>query len=326
MRLHTLERPPDAFQQALTSTEIAAICRRTFGEHTRATEAVELGLGGYNTVYRVELESGPVILRVAPRESVQYGSEWRLMRNEYAAMPWLAVIAPLMPRLLAVDWSHAIVDRDWMIQTCLTGLPAPEHLGHYPRSGRTTFFRQLGAITRTVHDVRGPHFGRPAGPTYASWSEVVIASLEQIANDLEQAGLEAADVRTAATIATRDQALLDEIHEPRLLTGDLWTVNCILDAEAPEPLISGVLDFDRAEFGDPAADWTIRMAQAKPDERKAFWDSYGPLDHAPEATHRAQIYEAHHLAAVRLERHRLAKPTAVNETYKALTTLLTNLT
>ncbi|HET6737847.1 MAG TPA: aminoglycoside phosphotransferase family protein [Kribbella sp.] len=326
MRLHTLERPEDAFQQSLSGTEILAICRRAFGEDVRATGAVELGLGGYNTVYRVELESGPVILRVAPRESVQYGSERQLMRNEYAATPWLAVIAPLMPRILAVDWSHDVVDRDWMIQSCLSGLPAPEHLGHYPRSGRTTFFRQLGAITRTVHDVPGPHFGPPAGPTFTSWSALVIDSFEQIADDLEHAGLDADDVRTAATIATRDRQLLDEIREPRLLTGDLWTVNCMLDADAPEPLISGVLDFDRAEFGDPAADWTIRMAQAKTDERKAFWDAYGPLDRSPEATHRARIYEARHLAAIRLERHRLANPTHVRETYPPLANLLTTLT
>lgn len=326
MRLHSVERDQGAFQQALTSSEVVAICRRAFGENTRATDAVELGLGGYNTVYRVELESGPVILRVAPRESVQYGSERQLMRNEYAATPWLAAIAPLMPRILAVDWSHDIVDRDWMIQTCLSGLPAPEHLGHYPRSGRTTFFRQLGEITRSVHDVRGPYFGRPAGPTCTSWSAVVVASFEQIADDLEQAGLDAADVRTAAAVATRDRALLDEIREPRLLTGDLWTVNCLLDAEAPEPLISGVVDFDRAEFGDPAADWTIRMVQARTDEREAFWDSYGALDPSPEAAHRARIYEARHLAAIRLERHRLTKPDPVRETYPTLAKVLTTLT
>jgi len=97
----------------------------------------------------------------------------------------------------------------------------------------------------------------------------VIASFTQIADDLERLGLDATDVRTAAAVAAGGRATLDEVQEPRLLAGDLWTVNCMLDPEAPEPLISGVLDFDRAEFGDPAADWTIRMAQAKPDEREA---------------------------------------------------------
>jgi aminoglycoside phosphotransferase (APT) family kinase protein len=325
MELQAVAREPDAFQRGLTAAEIEAICRRAFG--ATAERAVELGFGAYNSVYRLEVagRSEPVVLRVAPEESAQFGSEFRLMRNEYASLPWLAVIAPLLPRVLAVDWSHEVVDRDWMIQTCLPGIPAPEHLGNYPRSGRTTFFRRLGAIARTVHDVRGPHFGRVDGPPYTSWSEAVIASLTQIADDVEQAGLDATDVRKAATLAAEGSATLDEIREPRLLTGDLWTVNCLLDAEAPEPSISGVLDFDRTEFGDPAADWTIRMAQAKQDERKSFWTSYGPLDHTPAALWRATIYEARHLAAIRLERHRLNKPTAVRESYDAMRKVLAEL-
>jgi aminoglycoside phosphotransferase (APT) family kinase protein len=205
-----------------------------------------------------------------------------------------------------------------MIQTCLAGIPAPEQLGRCPRFGRATFFRQLGAIARTVHDVRGPHFGRVAGPSYASWSEAVTASFTQIADDLEQAGLDGTDVRKAAELAAQERATLDEVREPRLLTGDLWTVNCLLDATASEPLISGVLDFDRTEFGDPAADWTIRMAQAKHDERESFWDSYGALNRTPAALWRASLYEARHLAALRLERHRLNNPEAVRESYDAM--------
>jgi aminoglycoside phosphotransferase (APT) family kinase protein len=304
-------------------TDLQEICRRALG--AEATRVVELGYGSYNSVYRVELagRDEPVIVRVAPAEDEQFGSERHLMRNEYAVVPWLGVIASLMPRVLAVDWSHDLIDRDWMIQSCLPGVPAPEGLGRYPRSGRTTFFRQLGAIARSVHDVRGPYFGRPDGPAYPSWSSVLIASFTQIAEDLERVGLDAADVRKAGDLATQGRATLDEVREPRLLAGDLWTVNCMLDADAPEPLISGVLDFDRAEFGDPAADWTIRMAQAKPDEREAFWESYGDLDRSPDALWRAKIYEARHLAAIRLERHRLGKAEAVRESYEELAKVLT---
>ncbi|TCC43285.1 phosphotransferase family protein [Kribbella sindirgiensis] len=327
MELRAIEREPEAFQRGLNAAQIEVICRQAFGSGVVVVQAVELGLGGYNSVYRVELggSDAPVILRAAPQEQVQFGSELHLMRNEYASVPWLAVIAPLMPQVLAVDWSHDVVDRDWMIQTYLPGVPAPEHLGRYPRSGRTTFFRQLGAITRTVHDVRGPHFGRVSGPAYASWSEAVIASFTQIADDLEQAGLDDADVRKAADLAAQGHATLDEIDEPQLLTGDLWTVNCLLDAEAPEPLISGVLDFDRTEFGDPAADWTIRMAQSKDDERESFWESYGALNQTPAARWRSRIYEARHLAAIRLERHRLAKSELVHESYAALAKVLAQL-
>jgi len=328
MDFQPVERSTEAFQQPLTAREIEGVCRRAFGPSAVVTSAVELGTGMYNNVYRLTLAGRPqpVILRVAPPESCQFRSEHQLMRNEYASQPWLAVIAPLMPQVLVADWSHKVIARDWMIQTHLEGVPAPEHLGTYPRTAWSAFFRQMGAVTRSVHDVRGPHFGPVGGPGYGTWSEAVITSLEEIAADLDGAGLDAADVRKVAAVAAHDRALLDEVTEPRLLTGDLWTVNALMDPAAPEPVITGVLDFDRTWFGDSAADWTIRMATAKDDERTAFWDSYGGRDRSPAAVWRARVYEARHLGAIRLERHRLAKADAVRDSYGAMAEVLAGLT
>ncbi|MEU3228259.1 aminoglycoside phosphotransferase family protein [Streptomyces sp. NPDC006976] len=328
MDFQPVERAPEASQQSLTAQEITGICRRAFGSATDPVSAVELSTGMYNNVYRLALygRAEPVILRVAPEEGRQFRSEHRLMRNEYATQPWLTVIAPLMPRVLTVDWSHEVVDRDWMIQTCLPGVPAPERMRAYPRTARTTFFRQMGAIARKVHDVRGPHFGPVAGPAYGKWSEAVLASLEDIAADLRDAGLDASGVREAAALAARDRATLDEITEPRLMSGDLWTVNTLLDPTAPEPVITGVLDFDRTWFGDPAADWTISMATAVQDERASFWEPYGALDRSPAAVRRAGIYEARHLGAILLEAHRLGRTDAVRERYELLARLLADLT
>ncbi|MFJ2847548.1 phosphotransferase family protein [Streptomyces griseofuscus] len=327
MDFQPVERAPDAFQQSLTADEIGKVCRRAFGGAAMPVSAVELGTGMYNNVYRVTLagRAEPLILRVAPTESRQFRSERCLMRNEHASQPWLAVIAPLMPQVLAADWSHEVIGRDWMIQTHLDGIPAPERLGAYPRTAWPVFFRQLGAIARSVHDVRGPHYGPVSGPGYGTWSEAVITSLEEIAADLDGVGLDAADVRKVAAVAAHDRGVLDEVTEPGLLTGDLWTVNVMLDAEAAEPTITGVLDMDRTWFGDPAADWTIRMALAKQDERVAFWEAYGERDRSPAAVWRALVYEVRHLGAVRLERHRLGNAAGVENTYDAMAAVLADL-
>ncbi|MFF9352691.1 phosphotransferase family protein [Streptomyces sp. NPDC014734] len=327
MGFQPVERASEAFQQSLTEKEIGEICQRAFGGAATPVSAVELGTGMYSNVYRVDLagREQPVVLRIAPEEERQFRSERHMMRNEFASLPWLAVIAPLMPQVLAADWSHEVIGRDWMIQTHLDGVPAPEHLGAYPRTAWPVFFRQMGAIARSVHDVRGPHFGPVGGPGYGSWSEAVIVSLEEIAADLEGVGLDAGDVCKAAEVAARGRAVLDEVTVPRLLAGDLWTVNALLAPKAPEPLITGVLDFDRTWFGDPAADWTIRMATAKEDERTAFWQSYGALDRSPAGMWRARVYEARHLGAIRLERHRLGKADAVRESYGALAEVLSGL-
>ena len=61
-----------------------------------------------------------------------------------------------------------------------------------------------------------------------------------------------------------------------------------LDAEAAEPTITGVLDMDRTWWGDPTADWTIRMALAKQHERVAFWETYEERDRSSCAARRSR--------------------------------------
>ncbi|MEV0165839.1 phosphotransferase family protein [Nonomuraea fuscirosea] len=322
MEFHRIERPAQAFQQPVTAGHISRISRRVLGRD--AVAAVELGLGMYNTTYKVTVEGldRPVVMRFAPEPARQFASERELMRNEYATLPYLSVIAPLMPRVVAADWSHDLIGRDYLVQTWLDGVPGPDRLPGYPRPTWTSYFRQLGEITRGVHDVRGPGFGPVAAPVYDTWSQAVTESLRQIAADLEGTGLEAADLRRAAALAAERHDVLDEITEPRLLTGDLWTVNTMLAAEAPVPTVTGVLDLDRTWWGDPAADWTIRMASRKQDERLAFWESYGEPDADPAARWRSLLYELRHLGAVRLEQHRLGQAAAVRDSYAGVAAVL----
>lgn len=323
MDFRPIARTTGAFQESLTGEQIQEICRRVFDADALA--AVELGLGMYNNTYRVEVKGQPrpVVLRVAPVPALQFRSERKLMRNEYATVPWLASLAALMPRVLAADWTHEVVDRDYLVQTFLDGLPAPEHLGSYPRSSWAGYYRQMGTIAGRVHAIRGPHFGRVTGPGYPSWREAVVASLTDIAADVEGAGLDAGDLRAAVAAAERHRDALEGIREPRLLAGDLWNVNVMLDPVAAEPTITGVLDLDRTWWGDPAADWTIRMASAKPGtERDAFWETYGQPDRSEPATVRGLIYELRHLGTIRLERHRLGNADGVRTSYAEVAAVL----
>ena len=164
-----------------------------------------------------------------PEPGRQYRIERELMRNEYASMPFLAPIAPMIPRTLAADFTHEIIGRDYLFQTMLDGVPAPDGLGAYPRSAWTPFFRQLG---RSPADPRRPrqrvrpgdragvrHLERGAG-----------RPLRRRCGRLGPTpGSTRRTVRELADAADKHRALLDEVTEPRLLHGDLWTVNVMLD-------------------------------------------------------------------------------------------------
>lgn len=319
MEFRTIQRPDGSFQQSVTASDVQAIARAAFGCCTVVESAVELGGGLYDSVYRIRLRATaePVVLRVAPPAERQFTSEAHLMRNEYASVPWLAPIADLMPRVLAADFTGTVIDRDWMLQSFLPGTPAPQKLGSFPKDTHGLFFRQLGEITAAVHAVAGPSFGPVAGPGHARWSQAVVASLGQIANDVEGCGLDAVDLRRASDVALEGARLLDEVGKPRLLTGDLWTVNTLL-APAPVPAICGVLDLDRTWWGDPEADWTMRMARAKQDERLSFFDAYPARADTESCRWRRRVYEVRHLGALRLERHRLGNEAGVEDSYRAV--------
>jgi aminoglycoside phosphotransferase (APT) family kinase protein len=305
-----VERAPGAFQQSVTAEQIQAMCRRAFGSGVRLLSVTELGLGAYNNTYRVVLAGHrPVILRVAPEPARQFRIERALMRNEHATLPYLAGLGELLPRILAGDFTHQLIGRDYLFQTLVDGVAAPDGLSRYPRPSWAAFFGQLGGIARAVHDVPGQRFGMVAGPAHATWSQALIGYFEDAAADLQDAGLDAEDVRRLAEAADRHRAVLDEIDRPRLLHGDLWTVNVLIDPDAPEPMITAVVDSDRGWWGDPLADWTIYRAMRRQGaEHRAFFDSYGPLPDGDHDRLRARFYLARHLVAIRLERFRLGDP------------------
>ncbi|HEY0804522.1 MAG TPA: aminoglycoside phosphotransferase family protein [Pseudonocardiaceae bacterium] len=323
MEFRTIERAPGAFQQPVPAERITAMARRAFGAATEIVSAEELAGGRYNTTYRVDIgHDRPVILRIAPPAERQGRIEHALMRNEHASLPYFAPIAAMMPRTLAVDWTHDLIGRDYVWQTMLDGEPAVHRLRDYPRPTWAGLYRQLGTLARQVHAVRGERFGPVAGPTFPTWRQAMLSTVDKTVADLADASLDTGDLRQVMAIA--DNAVLDEIVEPRLLHGDLWVPNVMLAAGAPEPTITGVFDHDRASWGDPAADWSVHVVGQRP-EREPFWDTYGRPDGTDNAVWRGLVYRAMHLGAARLERHRLGEYDKLAENYDQLRDVLTRL-
>lgn len=327
MDYEPIDRKTGEFQQPLTAAEILTVTRAAFGEGTTVRSATELAGGYYNNTYKIDLgDDRPVVLRVAPEPARQAKADPEMMRNEHASVPHLAPVAHLLPRTLAIDFTHQVIGRDYLFQTFLVGMPAEEVLTTYAEPVRGAFFRQLGAITRSVHSVRGPGFGRVAGPVHERWSDALFTWFDRAAADLTDAGLDAGAITKLVEVADRDRAVLDEIAEPRLLHGDLWVGNTMLAQGTPEPLINGVFDCDRTLWGDPEADWPIYLTLRKPgSERDAFWESYGRVGRTENARWRALIYEAKHATALLLEFHRFGMDGELAKTYGEIRDLTTRL-
>jgi len=125
----------------------------------------------------------------------------------------------------------------------------------------------------------------------------VLDWLERCAQAAEREGLDAALIRAVLDVAAAHTPLLDEIERPRLAHGDLWNFNALIDRTADLPRISAVLDYDRAYWGDPLADWTFHLLprRASPRVQAIFWDEYGAPDASPSTRFRTLVYDGLHV-------------------------------
>jgi aminoglycoside phosphotransferase (APT) family kinase protein len=283
----------------LTTDQIATMCRRGFGPDHRLDSAHELGGGTFNTTYLITFaDQSKVILRVSPPRTAAIAWEDAcLMRSEHAMQPYFAPVAALMPKRLLVDFTHQLVDRDYMFQSFVEGERWDDAWDELTPEENNLLWDQFGRIMRHIHDVRGETFGLPRpGFQFGRWSETVIDRMERTLEAAQQIELEVADLARIIELIRVHPQGLDEIRVPRLLHGDLWLFNILIRRGADQPSIVGILDADRSWWGDPMADWTMFiLAHAEPEEgHSVFWKAYGQPEDTPGARFRKTVYDGMH--------------------------------
>jgi aminoglycoside phosphotransferase (APT) family kinase protein/SAM-dependent methyltransferase len=304
----TIAREPDDPRTALTLDQIISMCQRGFGPKVKIDSIRELGGGTFNSTYLIKFKNNSkVILRVAPPQTADtFWDHMALMRREHHLQPFFAPIATLMPRTIMADFTHQVVERDYIFQTFIEGEWWDEIEGELTLEENLALWRQFGRVVRKLHDTTDESFGWPfPGSQFASWSEVVLDRFGRIIQSMVENQLEAADVITISNMARTHSSLLDEIKQPRLLHGDLWSFNVLVSRDEGEPNIVGILDADRAWWGDPMADWTMFLLSIRRDEpewqqpQTAFWEGYGGVSKSSNATlFREKIYQGMHFGVI----------------------------
>ncbi len=329
MEYTPIERASDAFQQPVSLDSIKEMCVRAFGSRIHIESVRELGGGGFNNVYVITLRGNKrVVLRVSPRQNSHINSyEQTLMHNEQRMQPYFAPIAHLMPKTLMVDFTHQIIDRDYLFQTFMEGEQWASIQNQLTEDEKHVLWGQLGAITKQIHSVKGNTFASSCSCSQPySWSDIVIVKLKQCVKDVETYNLDAISIKDIIEIAQTHKAFLDAVTQPRLLHGDLWTVNILLKRRKSGPRIVAVLDSDRGSWGDPMADWTMFLLKwHKPKGVEAFWEHYGQVEQGLAPDFRQLVYQGFHIGNALVEGHRLGRKDTLERGYKDIKNTLTQL-
>jgi aminoglycoside phosphotransferase (APT) family kinase protein len=329
-----IERDTNIHQQPLTIEQISAMYERAFGAGKEMLEVQELDGGECNNTYRISFtDAQQVILRVSPAPDKPCpGRAPQPMRNEHYFQPFLAPIATLIPKTLLVDFTHQLINRDYMFQTFMEGARWSDIVETFTSEENSALWQQMGHIAKTIHSIEGETFGSPVfGTISPHWSTLVINGLIDIIQKLEAAQVDATDIKTVLAMAEKHSDLLDEIRQPRLLHGDLWTFNLLIKRDQGNPRITAVLDSDGCSWGDPMEDWTMFLLHIKTTEgtiqneiegAQAFWQAYGQPERSKGALFRDQIYRARNFAGARLELHIRGRNEIVLRTYDRLREIL----
>ncbi|HST83382.1 MAG TPA: aminoglycoside phosphotransferase family protein [Kineosporiaceae bacterium] len=224
------------------------------------TEQSLLTGGTYNSVYRLSFaDRSGVVLKLSPdprgavmtyeQGIVKTEALFYAMAQDQAALPVPMVIA-LLDLDLDLGGGQALL---------VTELPGVPWFGSgVSGSMRGPLRAELGRLMASMHAVPGPAFGYPSestGALTARWFEAFAAMLDAVLDDADRyramLPVDPRRVRRALNACVDD---LDAVLVPSLVHFDLWDGNVLIDLDGP-PRISGLIDGERAMWGDPVMDF-----------------------------------------------------------------------
>ncbi len=295
MKFVALEGNCSVLQRPLTADQISSLCLKAFGDSARLEHFEQLFTGKFNTTYRLNLGGYfEVILRVEPPCTAPvFQHETLLLRREQAVQAFLADLGGIIPRILFSDFSRQLIDRDYLFLNVIDGELWEDVKDKLGLAHNQHLWRQLGGLAKKIHATRGNSFGVPqAKPSFSAWDSALINTVNGMLDDLRLRRIEVEGADKFHNLLSQNRELLNEITSPRLVHGDLWPNNILIDYHQGTPYISGILDAERAFWGDPAAEWIFAFLDI-PD---IFWTAYGrdfsEIKLSREALFRRKAYEA----------------------------------
>lgn len=284
-----------------TDWEITELLRSCPEIHGAVRSITELTKGSFNAVYQVELSGGGLcVLKIAPAASAPVlRNERHAMQAEVEALRRLRAQGLLpAPRVLRYSESGRC-DSPFLIMQWMRGEDYQSVAARLPEETQREILTQLGAMTRTIHQIRGAAFGPlgGSGDLFPTWGEAFFALYRNLLQDgaAAQVSLPLA-YDELYRLEERAHPFLSEVQTPCLIHGDLWMGNILVDHRK----ISALLDFERSLWGDPLMEYPFGLLRRNQEFLRGYRD---PVWRAADLSVqiRRALYNLYHDLIVRIE-------------------------
>ncbi len=243
-------------KRQLNPSQLQTLIADTLG--AQIVSSAELPDGFANAVWRLALADGrDVVLKVSPPPDMKLlGYERHLLRTEALVYRLAAQVGLPMPALLHAGFDDSRLGGDFLILSALDG--TPWNHAELPDSDDQELRRELGALLARLHTIRGDDvYGYPyARLTGRTWREAFLVMTGALLDDAVHYGtaLPLSLVEIAKIVHVNSDAL-DAVRAPALVHFDVWPGNVFLAFDGDRPRIQGLIDHERAFWGDPLADF-----------------------------------------------------------------------
>lgn len=238
-------------------------------------ETVSGGL--FNTTYSVLIEmAGEYIFRFGPvNRHLLLPFEAKLMENEKYAYGVLKKAHLPVPAVAIYDTSHQSLDRDYAIVEKISG----NALNQVALSEIELFkiYKELGKYVKQMHQIKRNRFGYIAdvekGCGYESWFSFFWDEVCSICESMKKFHvLSTEELKKVIDIIQKNRPYLEEIKTASFVHADIWDGNILVDYQQGKWRITGIIDAERAVFGDPYFEFAGNFIT-----NPALFDGYGEI-------------------------------------------------
>lgn len=296
----------------LTEEKIRELVKIHFGQECEISGIEELKGGMFNAIYRIgrERERDKIVLKVGvvpgtplltyERDIMPVEVECLRLVKERTNVP--------VPRVLAYDFGKTRTESNYFFMTALEGVPLSAVSKKMTRDNLDKIKAELAGYLAEMHQVKGDYFGyftEEPKLRFATWKEAFFHMFEQLLRDAKERNTKLPYARIRQALSA-NAGYLEEQKEPSLVEFDCHEGNVFVRQAEGEYRIEGIIDLERAFWGDPIGDFPTAFVFAD-DIRKepAFLNAYlkaaGKSEYTEADAKRYQLYRLYILTIMAAE-------------------------